>query len=63
MSNKDEEKNIRTEIVKSKIFNLSSKKLSRYQTNILLCSLKIASAPKCNNIELKSNIQNYMCGL
>ena len=35
MSNKDNEKNTR-EIVKPKIFNLSSKTLSRYQTNNLL---------------------------
>ena len=39
MSNKDKEKNARTEIVKPKIFNLSSKTLSRYQTNILLRGL------------------------
>ena len=36
MSNEDKEKNAGTEIVKPKIFNLSSKTLSRYQTNILL---------------------------
>ena len=39
MSNKDKEKNARTEIVKPKIFNSSSKTLSRYQTNILLRGL------------------------
>ena len=36
MSNEDKEKNAGIEIVKPKIFNLSSKTLSRYQTNILL---------------------------
>ena len=59
VSNKDEEKNARTQIVKPKIFNLSSKTLSRYQTNILLRGLKFTPTPKRNNIELKSNIQNY----
>ena len=59
MSNKDKKKNAGTEIVKPKIFNLSSKALPRYQTNILLRSLKFTPTPKCNNIECKSNIQNY----
>ena len=59
MSNEDKEKNIGTEIVKPKIFNLSSKTVSRYQTNILLRGLKFTPSPKRNNIELKSNIQNY----
>ena len=59
MPNKDEEKNARTKIVKLKIFNLSSKTLYRYQTNILLRGLKFTLTPKRNNIELKSNIQNY----
>ena len=44
--------------MKPKIFNLSSKKLSRYQNNILLRRLKFTLTPKRNNIELKSNIQN-----
>ena len=57
ISNEDNEKNTRTEIVKPKIFNLSSKTLSRYQTNILLCGLKFTPTPKRNNIELKSNIK------
>ena len=57
MSNKDNEKNTGAEIVKPKIFNLSSKTLSRYQTNILLCGLKFTPTPKRNNIELKSNIK------
>ena len=59
MSNKDEEKNTGTEVVKPKIFNLSSKMLLRYQTNILLHDLKFTPTPKRNNIELKSNIQYY----
>ena len=42
-----------------KILNLSSKRLSRYQSNILLPYLKFTLIIKCNNIELKSNIQNY----
>ena len=37
--------------------------MSRYQTTILLRSLKFTPTPKRNNIELKSNIQNYMCRL
>ena len=61
MSNEDKEKNAGTEFVKPKISNSSSKTLSRYQTNILLCSLKITPTPKRNNIKLKSNIQNYTC--
>ena len=59
MSNKDKEKNVGTEIAKPKIFNLSSKTLSRYQTNIILPSLKFTLTPKHYNIDLKSNIQNY----
>ena len=38
---------------------LSSKTLSSCQTNILLRGLKFTPTPKRNNIELKSNIQNY----
>ena len=60
MSNKDKDKNTGTEIVIPKTFNLSSKMLSRYQTNILLRGLKFAPTPKCSNIELKSRIKNYM---
>ena len=56
MSNEDKEKNTGTEIVKRKIFNLSSKTLSRYQTIILLRGLKFTPTPMRNNIELKSNI-------
>ena len=58
MSNKENEKSTGTETVKPKIFNLSSKTLSRYQTNILLRDLKFTPTPKRNNIELKANIQN-----
>ena len=58
MPNQDEEKNARIEIVKPRIFNLSSKTFSRYEIPILLCSLKFTPKPKRNNIELKSNIQN-----
>ena len=61
MSNKDKEKNAGTEIVIPKIFNSSSKTLPRYQTNILLRGLKFTPTPKRNNIELKSNKQNYTC--
>ena len=59
MANEGKEKNTGTEIIKPKIFNLSSKTLSKYETNILLCGLKFTPTPKRNNIELKSNIQNY----
>ena len=57
MSNRDKEKNIRTEILKPNIFDLSSKSLSRYRINTLLCDLKFTPTPKCNNIEVKSNKQ------
>ena len=59
MSNEDKEKNTGTEILKTKIFNLSSKTCPKYQTNILFRGLKSTRTPKRNNIELKSNIQNY----
>ena len=59
MSNKYTKKNNGTDIVKPKIFNLSSKTLSRYQTNIFLQDLKFTPIPQRNNIELKSNIQKY----
>ena len=59
MSNQDEEKNDRTQIVKPKILNLLSKTFSSYQINILLRGLKFTPTPNRNNIELKSNIQNY----
>ena len=59
MSNEDKEKNTGTEIVKPKMFNLSTKMFSRCQTNILLRVLKFTPTPKRNNIELKSNMQNY----
>ena len=61
MSNQDEVKKARTQIVKPKIFNLPRKTLSSYQTNILLCGLKFTATR--NNFELKSNIQSYTCGL
>ena len=48
--------NTRTQTLKRKICNLSSKNLSRYQTNIFLCGLKFTPTPKRSNIELKSNI-------
>ena len=59
MSKQDEEKNPRTQIVKPKIFSLSSKTLARYPTNVLLRGLKFTPTPKPNNIELKSNTQTY----
>ena len=46
-------------MVRPKMFNLTSKTLSRYQTNILLCKLKFTPTPQRNNIELKSNIKSY----
>ena len=52
MSSQDEEKSAKTQIVKPKIFKLPRKKLSRYQTNILLRSLKTTPTTKRNNIEL-----------
>ena len=52
MSSQDEEKSTKTQIVKPKIFKLPRKKLSRYQTNILLRSLKTTPTTKRNNIEL-----------
>ena len=52
MANEDKEKSTGTEIVKPKIFNLSSKTLFRYQTNVLLCDLKFTPTPKRNNINL-----------
>ena len=58
MSNEDKEKNIETEIVKPKIFNLPSKTLYSYHTNTLLRGFKFTPIPKRNNIEIKSNIQN-----
>ena len=58
MSNEDKEKNTGTEIVKPKTFNSSSKRLSRYQINILLRGLKFTAIPKRNIIELKSNLKN-----
>ena len=51
MSRENKEKNAGTEIVKSKIFKLSSK--TRYQTSIFLRGLKCTPTPKRNNIELK----------
>ena len=45
------------------MFNLSSKILSSYQTNILLHGLKFTLTPKLYNIELKSKIQKYICRL
>ena len=63
MLNEDKEKNARTQIVKSKIFTLSSKMFSRYQDNILFRILKFTPTSKRNNIELKCNKQNYTCKL
>ena len=60
MSNKDEEKNARKQIFIQKCFNLSSKTLSKYQTNVLLRGLKSTPTSKRSNTEIKSNIQNYM---
>ena len=59
MSNKDKEKNTKTQIVQPKITNFSSKTLSKHQTNIPLLGLKFTPKPKPNHIERKSNIQNY----
>ena len=59
MSNEDKEKNTGAEVVKAKIFNLLSKTLFRYQPSFLLRGLKFTPTRKGNNIELKSNIQNY----
>ena len=59
MSNKDNEKNTGTETVNPKIFNFSSRTLSKYQPAIFLRGLKFTTIPKRNNTELKSNIQNY----
>ena len=56
MSKADKEKSTGTEIVKPKILNLSSKNLSRYQTNIFFRGLKVTPTPKRNNIEVKSDI-------
>ena len=58
MSNQDKKKNARTQIVKPNIF-LSIERISRNQINIILNGLKFTYTPKCNNIELKSNIDNY----
>ena len=60
MSNKDEEKNARKQIFIQKCLNLSSKTLSKYQTNVLLRGLKSTPTSKRSNTEIKSNIQNYM---
>ena len=51
MSRENKEKNAGTEIVKSKIFKLSSK--TRFQTSIFLRGLKCTPTPKRNNIKLK----------
>ena len=53
-------KNCQNTIVKPKIFHLSSKMLSRYQTKIFLRALKFTHIPKRNNSELKFNMQNNM---
>ena len=53
-------KNTRTQVYKPKLFNLSRKKLTRYHANILLRGFKFKPIPMHNNIELKSNIQDYM---
>ena len=59
MSNKEKEKNTGKKIVKPKMFNLSIKTLSRYQTYILLQGLQFTQTHERFNIELKYNIQNY----
>lgn len=53
MSNQDENKGVKTQIVKPKIFNFSSKTLSRYEPNILLRDLKFTLTPNVSNIDLK----------
>ena len=57
----EEEKEVKSqqEIVQLKICNLLKNTLSRYQHNILLCSLKFIYTPKDNIIQLKSDIHNY----
>ena len=59
MSHQDEEENAKTQIVKPKLFNLSSKTFSSYQTKILLHGSKYTPTPNRNNIELAPNIQSY----
>ena len=56
MSNQDENKGVKTQIVKPKIFNFASKRFSRYETNILRRDLKFTPTRNVNNIELKFNI-------
>ena len=48
-SKEDKDKNAGTEIVKLKVFHLSSKTLSSYPTKIFLRGLKFAPTPKHNN--------------
>ena len=60
MSNEHKEKNTRTQVYKTKLFNLSRKKLTRYHANIFLRGFKFKPTPMHNNIELKCNIQDYM---
>ena len=52
ISSKYKEKNTGTQIVKPKIFNLTIKTLSRYQTNMLLRGLKFTPTRKRNNYRL-----------
>ena len=48
-SKEDKDKNAGTEIVKLKVFHLSSKTLSSYPTKIFLRGLKFVPTPKRNN--------------
>ena len=61
MSNENKESNPEQRLSNYKYF--SSKRLFRYQTNTLLLCLKFTLRCKRNNIELKSNIQNYTSSL
>ena len=56
ISKQDEEKNAKTQIIKPKILNLSSKTLSKYQTNILLQGLNLHPNLSAN----KKNFVNCM---
>ena len=60
MPNQDKDKNARTQIVKPKIFNLSSK-TSWYQINILLRGLKFTPTPNRSNADRKLHAQIMTC--
>ena len=60
MPNQDKDKNARTQIVKPKILNLSSK-TSWYQTNILVRGLKFTPTPNCSNVDRKLHARIMTC--